>query len=334
VAKKHINKILRITILVTSMLVCSSWGFLVHRSNTQLAIYYLPKPLQNFYYTQAQALVNGSVQPDLRRKTDSTEATKHFIDLDCPMYKGRSIPNSWEAVIKKYGSKKVLKEGTLPWQIKKTYLNLIKALKEQNSERIVLESADLAHYLADATVPLHTTQNYDGQLTNQTDLHELWETLCPQLFIEEYMLYENKPIKTISNIETTIWNTLRESEKMLPAIYHAEKQASIEIGNKAKYSIQTRSIQNGTDTKEVKKYTAEFAKIFHKNFGESIQKRLRYSAWLIASFWYTAWVTAGKPNLAKLYIEPSNSQLQNEITSWQNNTLIKNGLLRAKNGNK
>ena len=41
---------------------------------------------------------------------------------------------------------------------------------------VLRTAADLGHYLADAHVPLHTTGNYNGQRTNQTGIHALWET--------------------------------------------------------------------------------------------------------------------------------------------------------------
>ena len=45
-----------------------------------------------------------------------------------------------------------------------------------NLEDVLRTAADLGHYLADAHVPLHTTGNYNGQRTNQTGIHALWET--------------------------------------------------------------------------------------------------------------------------------------------------------------
>ena len=46
-------------------------------------------------------------------------------------------------------------------------VRLTRAFKEKNLTRILRLSADIGHYIADAHVPLHTTENYDGQLTDQ-----------------------------------------------------------------------------------------------------------------------------------------------------------------------
>ncbi len=306
-----------------------NWGFLVHRTLHQLAIYKLPEPLALFYFAHAKQLVESSVNPDLRRKTDLSEETKHFIDLDSPMYRGKSIPNSWERVIKIYPVAKVHKEGTLPWEIKKTYLGLIDAFKNKNKELILLLSSDLGHYLADACVPLHTTQNYDGQLSNQKGMHDLWETLCPQLYLADYSLYSTAPVVEIVDIDKEIWKTLRQSEKLVKRGFEAESMASKAFEGKEKYNVQLR---NGV---EEKKYSAEFAKVYHPFVGKTINTQILTSANLISNFWYSAWAKAGKPNLEDIYIQKPelNTNLNNEIEAWKKEALLQKKLLRAKNGN-
>ena len=59
-----------------------SWGFLVHKTAHQLAVYELPKEVQSFFYKNMEYLVTNAPRPDMRRNSDPTEATKHFIDLE------------------------------------------------------------------------------------------------------------------------------------------------------------------------------------------------------------------------------------------------------------
>ena len=60
------------------------------------------------------------------------------------------------------------------------------AFIEKDSDKILKYSADLGHYIADAYVPLHTTENYNGQLTGQKGIHAFWESRLPELFSEDY----------------------------------------------------------------------------------------------------------------------------------------------------
>ncbi|MGC6428813.1 MAG: hypothetical protein ACON4Y_05945 [Flavobacteriales bacterium] len=62
-------------------------------------------------------------------------------------------------------------------------------MKNNKSEQILFICSDLGHYIADANVPLHTTINYDGQLTGQKGIHAFWESRLPELFSSEYNFF-------------------------------------------------------------------------------------------------------------------------------------------------
>jgi hypothetical protein len=59
-----------------------------------------------------------------------------------------------------------------------------------------------------------------------------------------------------------------------------------------------------------------------------VNVQLIASANMIADFWYTAWVNAGKPqlNLSK----DANGNLAKELASFKQNKLIQDGLLISK----
>lgn len=63
---------------------------------------------------------------------------------------------------------------------------LTKAFERRDVNRILSTSADIGHYIANAHVPLHTTENYNGQLTNQKGIHGLWQSRIPELTADEY----------------------------------------------------------------------------------------------------------------------------------------------------
>ncbi len=95
----------------------------------------------------------------------------------------------------------------MPWQIQRTYLSLVKAFEQKDASKILKHSADLGHYVADAHVPLHTTENYNGQLTNQMGIHAFWESRLPELFYSTYDLFVGKA--------TYIENPLKEAWAIL-----------------------------------------------------------------------------------------------------------------------
>ncbi|MDB5192303.1 MAG: hypothetical protein JWQ96_1866, partial [Segetibacter sp.] len=99
---KFIYKASLSLILSVILITGSGWGFLVHRTVHQLAVYELPGKMQRFFYRNMENVVNNAPRPDTRRNADSTEASKHFIDLepfgDSAAWK---MPLTWnEAVVK------------------------------------------------------------------------------------------------------------------------------------------------------------------------------------------------------------------------------------------
>jgi hypothetical protein len=50
----------------------------------------------------------------------------------------------------------------------------------------------------------------------------------------------------------------------------------------------------------VKQYSTAYALAYEKSLNNMIERRMRQSIFSIASFWYTAWVNAGQPQLNRL----------------------------------
>src|ERR1044071_862903 len=106
------RRFISITVVITFIIICSGWGFLVHRTVNQLAVYQLPKKMQPFFYENLDYIVKYSIRPDQRRNQDPTEATKHFIDIeaygDSAAWK---MPTNWNDAVAKYTKDTLLKYG-------------------------------------------------------------------------------------------------------------------------------------------------------------------------------------------------------------------------------
>jgi hypothetical protein len=325
--KPLILKVLAIVIVIG----CSSWGFLAHKTIHQLAIYSLPKKLGVFFHKNLDYEVYNSVRPDVRRNTDKTEATKHFIDIDAPIFGENSIetmPKTWEDAVKKYSEDTLRAYGTVPWEVMKLQEKLTNAFRNKLKDSILYYSADLGHYISDAHVPLHTTVNYDGQLTNQRGLHSLWESTVPEIHIENYNLYQNHKAKYLKDPLAEIWVKIRESKAMLNKVLADEIAASEGFTDERKFK---RSERFGSMRKN---YSGEFAKAYAERLGNTVNERMLASARCVADFWFTAWVDAGCPDLSDLQTvsDEDKTKFKSEKKIWKQNELIKSGLLQAKKG--
>ncbi|MCX6205168.1 MAG: zinc dependent phospholipase C family protein [Bacteroidetes bacterium] len=314
--------------LLSVCLVMSSWGFLGHKTVQQLAIYELPKSIAPFFFKNKEKLVYDAPRPDIRRSSDSTEATKHFIDLE--MFGTNAVndmPLDWDAAVKKYTKDSLLKYGYVPYHVIYMKGKLTEAFREKNKDSILFYAADLGHYISDAHVPLHTTVNYDGQLSNQKGIHSLWESMIPEIEIANYTLNSNHQATYLEHPEQAIWSAIRVSAALVPVMLQQEIVVTKSFTEEQKYRTQMRR------GKPSKSYTSEFAKAYAVALKSSINDQLISSANLIADFYYTAWVDAGKPNLQDLnaaFTKADKKSLKAELELYHKNGLIVNDKLIAK----
>jgi hypothetical protein len=294
-----------------------------------LAIYELPAAMQPFFFRNQEELVKSSVRPDQRRSKDPTEATKHFIDLEAfGAGAEKNMPLQWEEAVKKYSQDTLLEYGYVPYHVVAMKSRLTKAFAAKNADSILFLAADLAHYIGDAHVPLHTTINYDGQLTNQKGLHALWESVIPEIDIEKFSLTSKHRATYLKAPEKTIWYAVRSGNAMVKNLLEQERITTLDFTESTKYRIQMRR------GKEVKYYTSAFAKAYHAKLGNTIELQLIRSADMVADFWYTCWVDGGKPDLNAMLKNPftpaENTRWTEELNAFQSGKLLEKGLLRAK----
>ncbi len=315
----------RLVLSIPVIVLFSSWGFLVHRTIHQLAVYELPAPMRPFFYKNMNYLVENAGRPDQRRNQDSTEASKHFIDLeafgDSAAWK---MPYTWEEAVKMYTKDSLLKYGYVPYHIITMQHRLTEVFRTLKKDSILFYAADLAHYIGDANVPLHSSLNYDGQLTNQHGLHSLWESMIPELEIEHYNLYSRHKATYLRNPEQRIWDCIRRAHNMLPDVFGKEIEATKGFTDSTKFRVQVRR------GREVKSFTPDFAKAYNQLLGQTINEQLLNSANMIADFWYTAWVDAGRPDLSGIssnFQQSDKDGLKAEQKAFKRNELIKNKLL-------
>lgn len=319
---------IRSILLILLVLFFCNWGFLVHRTIHQLAVYELPASMRPFFYRNMQYLVDNAGRPDQRRNQDSSEGAKHYINLeafgDSAAWK---MPLRWEDVIKKFPKDSLLKYGYVPYHIITMKNRLTNAFRALNKDSILFYANDLAHYIGDANVPLHTSVNYDGQLSHQQGLHSLWESMIPELEIEKYNLYSGHKASYIRNPEQAVWDCIRRAHQLLPDVFGKEIEASKGFNDSTKFRVQVRR------GKEVKSFTTAFARAYNQLLKQTVNEQLLRATDMIADFWYTAWVDAGKPDLSSLipdFSDTRKNELKEEMKAWKQNELIGKKLLLSR----
>ena len=257
-----------------------------------------------FYKANIEYLTTNATRPDSRRMVVPGEAPKHFLDVDrygdSAAYK---LPRTYADAVARYGEDSLLRHGIVPWNVMRMKNQLTAAFKAKDTDHILSLSADLGHYLADACVPLHTTRNYNGQLTGQRGIHGLWESRLPELLSADYDLFSGKA-QYIERPTDAIWAAVIRSHAAVDSVLLFEKQLTAQVSDDQKFGYEQRGSQT------VRTYSREFSKAYHARLNGQVERQLRYAAALIGNFWYTCWVDGGSPDLRQLPYTPSAAEQQ------------------------
>ncbi|RZM27816.1 MAG: S1/P1 Nuclease [Pedobacter sp.] len=286
-----------------------SWGFFAHMRINRYAVFSLPSGISRFYKANIQYLSDHAVDADKRRYADTSEAPRHYLDVELYEKEIDSIPRKWEDAVKKYGIARLNENGILPWQIQVSYHKLVNAFKTRDSLKILIYSAYLGHYLADAHVPLHTTQNHNGQLTNQTGIHAFWESRLPELFANDYNYLVGKA-KYVNNPLKEAWTIITHTHGLVDSVLKCESQVNSSFASHKKYGFSKRN------NLVVRQYSSAYSKAYHHAMNDMVARQMRAAIHAIGSFWYSAWIDAGQPtleNLVKIPVDTTDKKAQEEV---------------------
>ena len=297
-----------------------SWGIFGHEHINNAAVMALPNPLQTFFYNHIDFITQESTVPDLRIYTlnEKEEFPRHFIDVENfgPL---DSIPRSFELAKKKYDDKFLSSNGTLPWRINEIMTKLTKAFKEKRKTEILLLAGDLGHYIGDAHMPLHTSANYNGQLSNQKGIHSLFESSIVGKFGKDYNYYTGEA-QYIENIEIAIWDIIKDSHSLVQPLLLADKKLREKYTENKMYETD----ENGKIVKSKYNslvYSKEYTNELHEALNGMVEKQIRKAIVNTSNFWYTAWKNAGQPDLtdldAKELTNRNSKKLKQDLKLWK-----------------
>ena len=276
-----------------------SWGIIGHERINKAAVMALPKPLLVFFYNHIDFVTQESSVPDLRKYviSDKNEGPKHYFDME-NFGDVASFPQTMADAKKKYDDKFLSKNGTLPWYIQEMMGKLTTAFKEKRKNEILFIAADLGHYIADAHMPLHTSDNHDGQLTDQKGIHSLWESRIPELFVKNYK-FNVAPATYYEDVDKAIWDMIHDTHSLVPALLAADKnlRTSLQPNQIFVTDVEGTVVKNKYNSA---RYSDEYANKLHIALDGMVENQMKKAVTATASFWYTAWVNAGKPDLSSL----------------------------------
>lgn len=184
--------------------------------------------------------------------------------------------------------------GVLPYYLPQHQRRLTEAFRRRDARAILRLAAELGHYIGDAHVPLHTTTNYNGQLTNQTGIHAFWESRIPELFADtEYDYFVGKA-EYVRELNPYFWDIVLQSHLLVDSVLSIEKRLSLNFSQDNMFCFDDRLGLT------VRTQCRDYAQAYQQAMRGMVEDRWRATILAIGSCWLTAWIDAGQPDLSAL----------------------------------
>ena len=199
---------------------------------------------------------------------------------------------AYDEAIQRWSEDSLHAHGIGPWHALRTYRRLIGAFDRKDEAAILRLAVDLAHYISDLHVPLHTSGNYDGKQTAQNGIHALWETQLPEAFMANYDLFPTGPhLSGSKGPMTFIWQSVLESHACLDSVFSFEQQTRASFERPTHRCLCRAGQRPATDAE------SRVCSTYHTALDGQVERRMAAACHRVSSLWYSAWIEAGSPVL-------------------------------------
>jgi hypothetical protein len=294
------------TVAILFLLLFGGWGGDGHKIINRNIYVCLPTTMGLPAYWSDTLYAHCS-DADNRKSKDKTESPRHFIDIDAYLefVTNGFILQDYNAFVALHGSSTVINNGTLPWAIVTWEDSLKRTFQQKNWHMAMQLAADLGHYVGDGHQPLHITENYDGDMSNQSGVHSRYETSLVKGYMSS-IVYTNDTASYVSNVSDYAFNFIYNSYKTLDTCLYGDSVAA-KVAGSTSGSV----------------YLAKYWEIA----GFDMIKLMKDGSKAAADLIYTAWVDAGRPDqsLPVQLVSFTGNQVGNNVSlKWNTATELNN----------
>jgi len=278
-----------ILLVINSSHPVKAWGDKGHRMINQIAAEKMPADTPEFFRSATDRLSYLGPEPDRwrdRRREmepalDELNKPEHFIDMDKPE-NFRDLPDDRYSYAEwlQHQGKDVKVVGLLPYSIMENFqkirinfrlwrLATNPAEKAQIEQNIITYAGIMGHYVGDGSMPLHTSDKYDGwrgssnpnNFSRDTTIHGRFESefVDGQINIDDVRPQVDAPVH-LKDPFADIMTYLLKTNSTVDALYQMDLQHHFD--------------RNNTDP-AAKKF---------------VSSRLAAGSQMLANLWYTAWL--------------------------------------------
>ena len=221
------------------------WNSRTHQLITRLAVAALPAiPLKTGFERNVAQLEEYSTEPDtvLRPQYGAAEGRRHYINLE---YFGAepfaNLHPDFAAMERRFGTRTLDRAGVLPWAIEAEAAATAAALRAGDCAGLLRHAGYLAHYVGDASQPLHTTRFYDGFTAEDRGMHARLESAVDRRIREiEALASAQVRWQPITSVWTPVVAELKESNALIRQVVTADHTARAEASHS--HAAYTRAL--------------------------------------------------------------------------------------------
>jgi len=250
------------------------WGENGDRLVTNKAVDTLPQEMQPFFQANRQFLVQHVTDPGSGAE-EAADEFNQFIRLDhYGPFPFTALPRVYTAASAKFTRHVLETYGLLPWQIGIYSKKLTDAFQSGNWAEAKLAAAALAFYVSAAHDPFNTTINNTGSISGQPGVNERFGVGL----VDRYQLFffvKPNEAEFIRDPTGQGFEMALGAHSWLENILLADLRA-----------------HDGLTT-----YGDEYYDRFYAQAGAVLVRQLSDASSDIGSYWMTAWINAGRPQL-------------------------------------
>ncbi len=245
------------------------WNDVGRRLYMEKAIEALPKPLKGFYETHKVSLAEAISDPSrFGRAIFEVDRLEPFPFAD--------LPTNRELAVRKYGEETLKEAGDVPWRLIESYQALVESFRKSDFKAAVTHSEEIAFLVGELYVPLNVSKSGDGEPTGQQGLRERFDSRLMEAFGEKLKIDPPSAVFLDRPAEYAVSIPLK---------------SFIFVDNILYFDYLSR--------KGVQSYDRFYYEGMWLRARPVTEQLLAGAAQDAASFWYTAWVEARKPELPK-----------------------------------
>ncbi len=252
-----------------------AWGTNGDKLIANKAVDVLPDEIRSYFEANRGYLMQHVNDPFEAAKKNPLLARNAYIRFEhYGTFPYSTLPRVYKVALDKFGKRTLDSFGLLPWSVGLYSQKLTEAMRAHNWDEARDAAAQLAYYVAEAHDPFNTTMNFDGHLSGQQGVDDRFDTSLVDRYSQFFYVRPNQ------------------------AVYiHDATDHAFEMCLDAHSWLENILLTDRRTRQGLSDYTDEYYDRFYSQAGAVLVRQISDASTDVASYWMTAWINAGRPQL-------------------------------------